>query len=1560
MVEMKINSIKLIGIIATISLLCQQAYSLQTKQSKHRGSRNYQNQVESSDLAFLNLGQQKEQNLIQEFNFLDNSPSNSQNISTNGSLQNVTEIQILPKNESLNELELLAKKQGQKNNQTSFTRKTVSLDDFSFYCQDIRTLDEQSQQIEMLELCRICNVSKGMRLKSKYKNLWSNQLLLTDKENSTFYYVYNKLQTLFMNSLDIVYGQNAQQMCFVSNQMNGQYSLKKITKELDGQEFINSDLYYQGQDIIEPKLLALRVDLDLESKQIRQSSYIIQSEMQKVIEYQLQLNQNMSSGNLLNFTLNQQMIDKYVSNSEQFEVVMKGNLSYFDESIKYSYYIPIRIDIDINNKQIKPRISLEPLNSQINILDIIQMLQIDERQLYNLTMPKGLSSVQYLPVNQAQLQFRYVNLKESNILFQKIERAQISYLIPFDFSYMPKIGLSDGSGNIIVDFKNENDTNISIFSLTGITVLDKNQIFGVSMQKTQSQDTYQTQLRSLQNTQIKISYLKQVIFSSFNVKEQNFWPEEDKISMTLLSNIFQLEDKSILIPSSKVFWFPRLMQVWEGFVSIYEQNDAEIHILMANLAGTTLQSTHLVFRGNNAEIAFQKTFNLEKYAYYSELRAFEIENLTFAITNQDIDLSLWSTVQQQNTFAYEQIWIEGTSLTLNLKLKSIEKLTDLFSQSFAKIFLKLIKDQDQQYQFNYGLRMTGNLLNEDQVRLEGNLNKNIKLSENVILEDAKFIMTFDINFLTDKKKKLQSSNKQAQVDSYIEGTIRVQVEPGRYLNFFTKIDSSNEEWIILEGQMSGLYTNVLGVQNLHLSQIKMHGQLDYEGQLKNVSIYGQGIFGQECLDKNIEQGVKIRSQDMLNLLDLVSKDSESPQFTLNSLDNSLRVIMERKLNNQKNEILDLNKNCFLGDIRLQLDLDSFTYTFLKGHLWAKSLRQLLDFVITDKDKYRRVYKNLIQPISELQFEDGIDFSFNPNQRALRYKSQDIPSGFRFQGNIIFLGQKSHTTIDLSTLSKSHNKKLNQSHQFLNIKFELPSFTVGHQNIQIISFQDFYIPISKEEEQRVTREPIQISVNLDIDSEHFVSDIEQISIQANVKALDYLTQAQLVVDNDELSFSTNSLAYPFTGIFPAQISANIDLHNLVDISKASSSINVTFSDTSNSFKELKDKVDKLVYETWILPVSNSLTQYLRRQSEIQSRITLLKTDLCDVRSCVQQQSCLNNPILQCKEYKVIEKCLETQKTCKDMEFDMVCKTFKSDVQLSQEKSTDICQAWSYECSNKNANISFVGEDICTKSEYQFDYNNCIDFTIDCDRGYVQDQYCLAQCQNTKNEYESLERAQKNLQVISDAIMELFGAIHALAQTKNNTSQNLIQITSIEIDQELEKTLLPSEYELTVRYVIVNQLDSPREVTLKDFDFLFVDVAAEKVAQAIRKDLSVLYGLSPAFGDYMQISLQNIEKFMMHNGTQLLTVQEIKQAVLLETERQAGYIDSLKTQKVIKISTPSILQIDNLYGLQQRSEFIQGDKPTSLANSFIKSNKNKYVPSGIESIRYDLGQTNPINQ
>ena len=119
--------------------------------------------------------------------------------------------------------------------------------------------------------------------------------------------------------------------------------------------------------------------------------------------------------------------------------------------------------------------------------------------------------------------------------------------------------------------------------------------------------------------------------------------------------------------------------------------------------------------------------------------------------------------------------------------------------------------------------------------------------------------------------------------------------------------------------------------------------------------------------------------------------------------------------------------------------------------------------------------------------------------------------------------------------------------------------------------------------------------------------------------------------------------------------------------------------------------------------------------------------------------------------------------------------------------------------------------------------------------------------------NLDSAYKNTLEISSIASELLGPLHNLAKTKNQTNQTLVTVTAIEIDTELDRPMNPNDYEVTIRYTVANKLDSPREVRLKNFDYIYIDVAAERISRAVRNDICELFGLPPAFGEYILIAV-----------------------------------------------------------------------------------------------------------
>ena len=191
-----------------------------------------------------------------------------------------------------------------------------------------------------------------------------------------------------------------------------------------------------------------------------------------------------------------------------------------------------------------------------------------------------------------------------------------------------------------------------------------------SIEKRHGHSTYKVYVKGLEEASLRIKYLEEEIYQrSFNTERQGFWPEDDDIAMRVLEKRLNMtgQEKVMVMPFGNIYWLPRLMQTYQGFISVFDRNDAVLHLLFANLAGTTLHAAHLTFTQNPFQ-AFQRTFHLADLSPVSELRSFQVDKFQLTFANQDIDLNMWPNVKQVNLFADESIWVEGCTLKLVLSL----------------------------------------------------------------------------------------------------------------------------------------------------------------------------------------------------------------------------------------------------------------------------------------------------------------------------------------------------------------------------------------------------------------------------------------------------------------------------------------------------------------------------------------------------------------------------------------------------------------------------------------------------------------------------------------------------------------------------------------------------------------------------------------------------------------------------------------------------------------------------------------------------------------------------
>ena len=95
-------------------------------------------------------------------------------------------------------------------------------------------------------------------------------------------------------------------------------------------------------------------------------------------------------------------------------------------------------------------------------------------------------------------------------------------------------------------------------------------------------------------------------------------------------------------------------------------------------------------------------------------------------------------------------------------------------------------------------------------------------------------------------------------------------------------------------------------------------------------------------------------------------------------------------------------------------------------------------------------------------------------------------------------------------------------------------------------------------------------------------------------------------------------------------------------------------------------------------------------------------------------------------------------------------------------------------------------------------------------------------------------------------------------------------------------------MTVHYILANEISKPRSVEVSNFDFLYLDVAAERVSLALRKDICRLFNMSETMADYLELAIQIMEKTAL-NRTSLPDKEILISLMLTEIEDEARKMD-----------------------------------------------------------------------
>jgi len=223
-------------------------------------------------------------------------------------------------------------------------------------------------------------------------------------------------------------------------------------------------------------------------------------------------------------------------------------------------------------------------------------------------------------------------------------------------------------------------------------------------------------------------------------------------------------------------------------------------------------------------------------------------------------------------------------------------------------------------------------------------------------------------------------------------------------------------------------------------------------------------------------------------------------------------------------------------------------------------------------------------------------------------------------------------------------------------------------------------------------------------------------------------------------------------------------------------------------------------------------------------------------------------------------------------------------------------------------------------------------------------------------------------ISEAANDLFQDLIVLRQTESLLhTKDIIILTGIEINMLLDKPIGKEEVEVTVTYLLKNAMNEPRRVTTSHFDFDRIDMAADRIAEAIRYDLCEFYDVPPVVANYLELTIENLQKLAstLHpNLTTQYNKDQVRDTVIKRSTATAKELEQLQENERVRVFVLSNeiikrevvtkklkLKVDN------KKEKEEKEGPTDKEAKKV-SLMPEVMPSGLDPIKYDLLKQNPI--
>ena len=112
----------------------------------------------------------------------------------------------------------------------------------------------------------------------------------------------------------------------------------------------------------------------------------------------------------------------------------------------------------------------------------------------------------------------------------------------------------------------------------------------------------------------------------------------------------------------------------------------------------------------------------------------------------------------------------------------------------------------------------------------------------------------------------------------------------------------------------------------------------------------------------------------------------------------------------------------------------------------------------------------------------------------------------------------------------------------------------------------------------------------------------------------MTHARMLMDNGQLTFTTDDKATPFNGIFEAQITVFIQADG-GSLPGAAALVNATFNDYAPLYKNLQKRTNVILTE-WFSKARSMVSHYYDRTAQLMAYIEGIRGDLCEPESCTE--------------------------------------------------------------------------------------------------------------------------------------------------------------------------------------------------------------------------------------------------------------------------------------------------------------------------------------------------------